>query len=167
MKASTIFSDLARFKKPSFKNFVIMLCTNRSYKCVFWFRMSKLPPPLGVFSLLFYRHYSTIYGIDVPSNTVIGGGLKIAHCQNIVITNKAVIGDNCTIFQGVTIGCNIIGNLQGPTIGNNVTICAGAKIIGNISIGNNVIIGANAVVVKNIPDNCIAVGVPAKILRGI
>ena len=122
---------------------------------------------MGIISLLIYRHYSTKYGVDVPSDTEIEGGLKFAHCQNIVITEKAVIGENCTIFQGVTIGCNIIGDQQGPTIGKNVTICAGAKIIGNISIGNNVIIGANAVVVKNMPNNCVAVGVPAKVIRVI
>lgn len=154
--------DLARLKKPVFKNLVILLCINRSFKFVFWFRLSKLPPPLGFISLLIFRHYSIKYGVDIPSCTEIGGGLKFPHCQNIVITNQAVIGENCTIFQDVTIGCNIIGNLQGPLIGNNVTICAGAKIIGNIKIGNNVIIGANAVVVNNIPDNCIAIGVPAK-----
>ena len=80
----------------------------------------------------------------------------------MAITNKAVIGKNCTIFQGATEGCNIIGYLLGSAIGNNVTICADAKIIGNISIGNNVIVGVNAVVINDVPNNYTAVGVPAK-----
>ena len=75
-----------------------------------------------------------------------------------------MIGNNCTIFQGVTIG-SVRGPKGGvPTIGNNVVICSGAKIIGKVNVGNDVIIGAGAVVVNDIPDNSVAVGVPAKII---
>ena len=75
-----------------------------------------------------------------------------------------MIGKNCTIFQGVTIGS--IRGIKGgvPTIGDNVIIFAGAKIIGNVKIGNNTVIGANAVVTHNIPDNSVAVGIPAKVI---
>ena len=71
------------------------------------------------------------------------------------------IGSNCKIYQQVTIGFN---GTEIPVIGNNVTICSGAKVIGGIKIGNNVIIGANAVVVKDIDNNCVVGGVPAKII---
>ncbi len=71
------------------------------------------------------------------------------------------MGQNCLIFQGVTIG---VGTSGIPRIGNNVILSSGAKIIGGITIGNNVTIGANAVVTKDVPDNSIAVGIPAKVI---
>ena len=88
--------------------------------------------------------------------------VKFPHFQNIVIGNGAIIGNNCIIYQDVTIGQN-----RGlfPIIGNNVIIYAGAKIIGNVLIGNNAIIGANSVVTKDVPDNAIVGGNPAKIIK--
>lgn len=71
------------------------------------------------------------------------------------------MGENCQIYQQVTIGNN--GGI--PTIGNNVEICAGAKVIGPITIGDDVVIGANAVVTKNIPSHSVVVGSPAKIIK--
>lgn len=82
------------------------------------------------------------------------------------ISENAVIGDNCIIFQNVTIGSKWSNGKcehEAPVIGDNVVIGAGAVILGNITIGNNVIIGANAVVITNVPDNSIAVGVSAVI----
>lgn len=72
------------------------------------------------------------------------------------------IGSNCRVFQQVTIGWN--GGKR-PVIGDNVIICCGAKVIGGITVGNNVTIGANAVVCKDVPDNCVVGGVPAKIIK--
>lgn len=72
------------------------------------------------------------------------------------------IGKNCHIYQQVTIGYN---GVQAPIIGNNVRICCGAKVIGGIRVGNNVVIGANAVVCKDVPDNVIVGGVPAKVIK--
>ena len=82
----------------------------------------------------------------------------------MVIHSRAVIGKNCMIGQNVTIGGKS-GWYEVPVIGDNVEISAGARIIGPVRIGNNVIIGANAVVVKDVPDNCIVAGVPAKIIK--
>lgn len=78
-----------------------------------------------------------------------------------MINEATIIGKNCLIFQGVTIG---VGTSGIPRIGDNVILSSGAKIIGGITIGNNVTIGANAVVTKDIPDNSIAVGIPAKVI---
>lgn len=91
----------------------------------------------------------------------IGGGLKIQHGFATIIDAEE-IGINCKVFQQVTIGYN---NDLRPTIGNNVTICAGAKVVGGVNIGNNVIVGANAVVVHNVPDNVVVGGVPAKVIK--
>src|SRR5690606_15587937 len=105
------------------------------------------------------------YGYDIPANTKIGKGFYIGHFGGIVISSKATIGENCNISQGITIGRASRGkNVGYPQLGNNVYIGPGAKIIGNITIGNNVAIGANAVVLSNIPDNAVAVGIPAKIV---
>lgn len=82
-----------------------------------------------------------------------------------MISGGAVIGANCNIYQGVTIGQKLRGERKGyPIIGNEVFISPGAKIIGKVKIGNNVVIGANAVVDKDVEDNAVVGGVPAKIL---
>ena len=83
--------------------------------------------------------------------------------KGIVVSDKAKIGNNATIFQQVTIGVKEFGG-NAPTIKDNVLIGAGAKVLGDIVIGNNVKIGANAVVVSDVPDNCTVVGIPAKII---
>lgn len=89
---------------------------------------------------------------------------KLPHGLNgIIVSYYAHIGKNCTIRQQVTIAQNEFN--KAPYIKDNVVIGAGAKIIGDIVIGNNVIIGANAVVVKDVPDNCVVGGVPAKIIK--
>ena len=104
-------------------------------------------------------------GIEIHPGARIGKGLFIDHGVGVVIGETAIIGDNVTLFHGVTLGGT--GKEKGkrhPTIGNNVFIGSGAKILGNINIGNNVRIGANAVVLKDIPDDTTAVGVPVKII---
>lgn len=102
-----------------------------------------------------------ITGIEIHPGAQIGRKLYIDHGMGIVIGETATIGDNCTIFHGVTLGGtgkNI--NKRHPDIGNNVFIGSGAKVLGPIKIGNNVKIGANSVVLKDIPDNSTVVGVP-------
>ena len=105
-------------------------------------------------------------GIEIHPGATIGKSLFIDHGMGVVIGETAVIGDNCLIYQGVTLGGT--GKDKGkrhPTIGNNVLICAGAKVLGPFTVGNNVKIAANAVVLKPLPDNCTAVGVPARVVR--
>jgi len=110
--------------------------------------------------------YSYITGIQLFARTKIGGGIRFAHFSCIVIARSTIIGENCSIMQGVTLACTHHGKKKGaPIIGDNCLICAGAKIIGNVRIGDNVTIGANAVVVNDIPNNCIVAGVPAIIIK--
>ncbi len=94
-----------------------------------------------------------------------GSNCVIYHFGGIVISGYAKFGDNCRIRNGVVVGLKNVNDPCAPVIGNNVDIGAGAKVLGNITIGNNVVIGANAVVLTDVPDNSIAVGVPAIVKR--
>ena len=105
-------------------------------------------------------------GIEIHPGATIGRGLFIDHGSGVVIGETTVIGDNCTIYQGVTLGGT--GKETGkrhPTLGNNVMVGSGAKILGPFRVGDNCRIAANAVVLEEIPDNCTAVGVPARVVR--
>ena len=99
-------------------------------------------------------------GIEIHPAAKIGKNLFIDHGMGVVIGETAVVGDNCTIYQGVTLGgTGKEHNKRHPTLGDNVVVGAGAKVLGNITIGNNVKIGANSVVLKDVPDDCTVVGV--------
>ena len=108
----------------------------------------------------FYRRLSYKLGFQIPANTV-AVGLKLYHWGTVIINGKAKIGKNCSIYPGVTIGKTPKGV---PVIGDNCYLGLGSKVLGGVRIGNNVKVLANAVVTKDIPDNCIVAGVPAKII---
>jgi serine O-acetyltransferase len=106
-------------------------------------------------------------GVEIHPGAKIGKGLFIDHGMGVVIGETTEIGDNVTIYHGVTLGGT--GKEKGkrhPTIGDNVVIGAGAKVLGPIKIGNTAKIGANTVVLTDVPANATAVGVPARILLG-
>lgn len=119
-----------------------------------------------LFSVLYkflYKGIQIVTGIELPCEAVIGRNFVIDHFGGIVISGYARFGDNCRIRNGVVVGLKNVDDPCAPSIGNNVDIGAGAKILGNIIVGDNVFIGANAVVLKDVPSNSIAVGVPAVI----
>ena len=121
----------------------------RSYRRAHWFTIARIISQRA-------RHKT---GIEIHPGAQIGKGLFIDHGMGVVIGETTVIGDNCLLYQGVTLGGT--GKDKGkrhPTLGDNV-------MVGPINIGNNVKVAANAVVLKDIPDNCTAVGVPARIAR--
>lgn len=105
-------------------------------------------------------------GIEIHPGAKIGAGFFIDHGMGVVIGETAEIGENATLYQGVTLGgTGIQRGKRHPTLGNNVVVGAGAKVLGSIKIGANVKIGAGSVVVHSVPDNCTVVGVPAEIVR--
>ena len=114
----------------------------------------------GVYKVLF-KLVQIVTGIELPCEVTIGRNFVIDHHGSIVISGYTRFGDNCRIRNGVCIGLSRVSDPCAPVIGNNVDIGAGAKLLGRISIGDNVLIGANAVVVRDVPADCIAVGVPA------
>jgi len=105
-------------------------------------------------------------GIEIHPGAKIGKGLFIDHGMGVVVGETAIIGDNVLIYQGVTLGgTGLEKGKRHPTIGNNVVIGGGAKVLGNITIGDNAYIGANAVVIKDVPVNSTVVGVPGRITK--
>ena len=119
-----------------------------------------------VFSLLYkvlYKFVQILTGIELPCEVIVGRNFVIDHFGGIVVSGYAQFGDDCRIRNGVVIGLKNIAESVAPIIGNNVDIGAGAKILGAIKVGNNVVVGANAVVITDVPDNSLAVGIPARI----
>lgn len=104
-------------------------------------------------------------GIDLPCEATVGARFKIEHFGGIVISGDTVIGDDVVVRNGVTIGLKHTGTRGAPVIGNGVDIGAGAKILGSITIGDHATIGANAVVLQDVPPGCLAVGIPARIIK--
>lgn len=132
------------------------------YRISRWLYLHHIPFLPKLVTLLIFL----IYNSKIPYQAKIGKGTKFGYGgMGVVVHSKAVIGDNCSIGQQVTIGEGNNRYPGLPIIGNNVRISKGAIVFGGITIGNNVTVGANAVVTKPVPDNAIVAGVPAKILR--
>ena len=108
----------------------------------------------------------SLTGIEIHPGATIGKGFFIDHGMGVVIGETAEIGDNCTIYQGVTLGGTgkDVGKRH-PTLGNNVMVGAGAKVLGPVMVGSNSKIAANAVVLHPVPENSTAVGIPAKVVK--
>jgi serine O-acetyltransferase len=120
------------------------------------------------FSLLYralYRKARNTYGIDLPYTVKLGRRVIIEHQSAIIIHGDAVIGDDCILRQGVTLGNRYLDRpLEAPVLGDRVNVGAGAKILGKVTIGDDANIGANAVVLSDVPAGRSAVGIPAKLL---
>src|SRR5262245_7972563 len=116
------------------------------------------------FSLVYHVLYKLVQiltGIELPCEVEVGRNFVIDHFGGIIISGYARFGDHCRVRDGVVVGLRHVEEKKAPIIGNNVDIGSGAKLLGPIRIGDNVLIGANAVVLCDVPDNSVAVGVPA------
>lgn len=164
--------DLERLTKPTILYGTLYLITNASFRITFWNRIGTFLRQKRGFYKFFYgivflihKHNQYKTGIQLPLGTICKGGLFFPHFSCIVIDGSSVIGEHCTIMQGVTIGSKRGKKGGSPIIGDFVVICSGAQIIGNVKVGNNVMIGANALVINDIPDKAVVGGNPAKILN--
>jgi len=153
---------------PAASNWFEVLLTYSGLHAMIFYRMAHVLRAAGI--PFFPRWISQVgkffTGIEIHPGAVIGHELFIDHGMGVVIGETAVIGDNVTLYQGVTLGGT--GKEKGkrhPTVGNNVVIGTGAKVLGNITIGDNSYIGANAVVIKDVPPNSTVVGVPGRITK--
>jgi len=106
-------------------------------------------------------------GIEIHPGATIGDGVFIDHGMGVVIGETAEVGDGCTIYQGVTLGGTSLakGAKRHPTLGRNVVVGAGAKILGGFTVGDDAAVGSNAVVTKPVPAGATAVGIPARIIQ--
>jgi serine O-acetyltransferase len=143
------------FLYPGFHILIYHKIAHLLYKLKFKF-LARLISQIGRF----------FTGIEIHPGAKIGKRLFIDHGMGIVIGETAVVGDDCTIYHGATLGGTGKDTIKRhPTIGNNVLIGTGAKILGPIYIGNNVKIGAGAVILKDVKENATIVGVPGKIVK--
>lgn len=155
-------------RDPAARNGAEVFFLYSGFHALIWHRISSF----------FYRHHMKftarfisqlarlLTGIEIHPAAKIGRGLLIDHGMGVVIGETTVIGDNCTIYQGVTLGGT--GKETGkrhPTIGNNVMVGSGAKVLGPFTVGDNSKIAAGAVVLSEVPPNSTAVGVPARVVR--
>lgn len=155
-------------KDPAATNVISVILLYPGFKAVFYHRIAHF----------FYRHklyflaraisqFSRfITGIEIHPGASIGNRLLIDHGMGVVIGETAIVGDDCTIYHQVTLGgTGKERKKRHPTIGNNVIVGSGSKVLGNITIGDNVKIGANSVLLSDTPSNVTVVGVPAKIVK--
>ena len=169
--SALIASDYKKYKKYG-GNFISIVFFTQGFWALFQHRIAH-----GVFStvkipllrqlllficLVWQKGIEMITGISIPASVSIGHSFYIGHFGGIILNTNAVIGNNCNISQGVTIGVSGIGERRGvPVIGNNVYIGANAVIAGKITIGDNAVIGACSLVTSDVNINAVVVGVPA------
>jgi len=158
----------ARQRDPAAKNIVEILLLYPGLHAVIAYRMSHFlwEKKIPFFPRLISQLARFFTGIEIHPGAEIGQGLFIDHGTGVVVGETAIIGNNVTLFQGVTLGGT--GKETGkrhPTLGDNIVVGAGAKVLGNIEVGSNAYIGANAVVLKNVPANTTVVGVPGRITK--
>ncbi len=154
-------------RDPAARNYIEVVLLYSGFHAIFWHRIAHYFYNKKIFFIA--RSISQISrfvtGIEIHPGAVIGEGIFIDHGMGVVIGETTKIGNNCTIYQGVTLGGT--GKEQGkrhPTIGNNVLIGAGAKVLGPFIVGDNSKVAANAVVLKEVPANSTVVGVPGRIV---
>lgn len=125
-----------------------------------------LRAPLSLVYRGLFRATSSIYGIELPYTVKVGRRVILEHQHGIVVHGSAVIGDDCILRHGVTLGIRTLDRLdQAPILGRGVNVGAGAKILGRVHIGDGASIGANAVVLHDVPDGALAVGIPATVVE--
>lgn len=154
---AAIHSSMEVFLYPSFKVMILYRMAHKLYLKEHYF-LARWISQKGVRKT----------GIEIHPGAQIGRGFFIDHGSGVIIGETTIIGDNVTLYQGVTLGGT--GKEQGkrhPTLGNNIMIGAGAKVLGSCTIGDNCKIGAGSVVLEDVPAGCTVVGVPGRIVKRV
>ena len=167
--SKTVMEDyaIAFERDPAARNWLEVLLYYPGFQAILFYRLAHWLHGLDIpFFPRFLAHIARFFtGIEIHPGAKIGSRVFIDHGMGVVIGETAVIGNYCLLYQGVTLGGT--GKDSGkrhPTLGCNVTVGAGAKILGNINIGSNARVGAGAVVVKDVPANSTVVGIPGRIV---
>lgn len=155
-------------RDPAAKNYLEILLLYPGLHAIIFYRIAhilwKIKIPL--IPRLISQIARFLTGIEIHPGAAIGKSLFIDHGMGVVVGETTIIGDNVTLFQGVTLGGT--GKEAGkrhPTLGNNVVIGTGAKVLGNITVGDSSYVGANAVVIRDVPPNATVVGVPGHVTK--
>ena len=165
-----LLEDIRAYKKndPAATSAIQILLLYNGLHAVFWYRIAHW---LHLHHLCFTARLISqvtkfFTGIEIHPGATIGRRLVIDHGTGIVIGETAEVGDDCLLYQGVTLGGTgkDVGKRH-PTLGNNVMVGSGAKVLGPFKVGNNVRIAANSVVLREVPDNATVVGVPGRIVK--
>lgn len=154
-------------RDPAARSRLEVLLCYPGFHALIWHRLAHWLHRRGwlVLARLISQINRTLTQIEIHPGADIGHGFFIDHGAGVVIGETTIIGDNVTLYQGVTLGGT--GKEKGkrhPTVGNNVVVSTGAKILGSITIGDNAKIGAGSVVLKDVPPNCTVVGVPGRVV---
>ena len=154
-------------RDPAARNWLEVIVCYPGLQALFLHRIAHWLYTLGIpFFPRLISHLARFFtGIEIHPGAQIGKAVFIDHGMGVVIGETAIVGDRCLIYQGVTLGGT--GKETGkrhPTLGENVVIGGGAKVLGNIQIGNNVRIGAGSVVLRDVPSNCTVVGIPGRVI---
>ncbi|WP_241240665.1 serine O-acetyltransferase [Thermotoga sp. Ku-13t] len=153
---------------PATSNVLQLIFFNASFQGLLLYRISHLFYRWKLHPLAYLFHYlcRVLFSMDIHPAAEIEPGVVIDHGIGVVIGATATVKSGTVIYHGVTLGAkHICSGKRHPDVGRNVIIGAGAKILGPIKVGDNSVIGANAVVLNDVPENCLAVGIPARIVR--
>ncbi|MFA5350154.1 MAG: serine O-acetyltransferase EpsC [Candidatus Omnitrophota bacterium] len=164
------YSDIraAQKRDPAAKSFLEIILLYQGLHALIYYRIANALYRVHLFFLAraLSQLARLVTGIEIHPGARIGKRFFVDHGMGVVIGETTIIGDGVLLYQGATLGgTGIVKGKRHPTIGNNVVIGAGAKVLGNIAIGDNSYIGANAVVVKDVPANSTVVGVPGRITK--
>lgn len=164
-----IKSDIsaANERDPAARNILEILLNYPGFHAIFWHRIASILWGIGLrlIARIISNILRTLTGIEIHPAARIKEGFFIDHGMGVVIGETSEIGKNVTIYQGVTLGgVSANAGKRHPTIGDNVIVGAGSKILGPLNIGSNTKIGANSVVIDDIPENSTVVGVPGKVV---
>ena len=161
------FLDIYKKKDPASRSYLEILTCYPGLHAIFFYKVSNFFWKLNLKLIArMISHISRfLTGIEIHPAVKIGQNIFIDHGMGIVIGETTIIGDNVSIYQGVTLGgTKWEKKKRHPTINDNVVIGAGAKVLGPISVGKNSRIGANSVVTKNVPSNTTVIGIPARVI---
>ncbi len=158
----------AQKRDPAAKSFLEIILLYPGIHALVYYRLAHALYKMKLFFLArFLSQIARFFtGIEIHPGAQIGKRFFIDHGLGVVIGETAIVGDDVLLYQGSTLGgTGVVTGKRHPTVGNNVVIGAGAKVLGNIIIGDNSYIGANAVVIKDVPSNSTVVGVPGRITK--